>query len=85
MTHVSRDRDALLKRTRRLRGQLEAVERAIEHGADCGAVLQQLAAVRGAANGLMAEVLEEHLREHVTPKRGENLDVLVDVVRRYLR
>lgn len=85
MAHVKRDRDALLKRTRRLKGQVAAVETAIAQGAECDAVLQQLAAVRGAANGLMAQVLEGHLREHLTPKAGTNLETLVSVLRRYLR
>lgn len=52
-----------LVRVRRIRGQTDALERALEAGADCGAVLQQLAAIRGAINGLMSEVLESHLRE----------------------
>jgi DNA-binding FrmR family transcriptional regulator len=85
MAHVKRDRDALLKRARRLKGQVAAVEKAIEDGGDCGAVLQQLAAVRGAANGLMAEVLEGHLREHLVPKADTDLDAIVSVLQRYLR
>ncbi len=85
MAHVKRDRDSLLKRTRRLRGQVEAVERVIENGGDCDAVLQQLAAIRGAANGLMMQVLEGHVREHLTPKADTDLDVLVSVMQRYLR
>ena len=85
MAHVKRDRAALLKRTRRLKGQIVAVEAAIADGAECDAVLQQLAAVRGAANGLMAQVLEGHLREHLTPKAGTDLEALVSVLQRYLR
>ncbi len=85
MAHVMRDRAALLKRTRRLKGQIAAVEAAIADGAECDAVLQQLAAVRGAANGLMAQVLEGHLREHLTPKAGTDLEALVSVLQRYLR
>jgi DNA-binding FrmR family transcriptional regulator len=68
-----------------LKGQVAAVEKAIEEGAECDAVLQQLAAVRGAANGLMAQVLEGHLREHMTPKTGTDLEALVAVLQRYLR
>jgi len=85
MAHVRRDKDALLKRTRRLLGQVRAVERAIADGGECAAVLQQLAAVRGAANALMAQVLEGHLREHLAPRRNQDLNVLVEVMRRYLR
>jgi DNA-binding FrmR family transcriptional regulator len=85
MAHVKRDRDSLLKRTRRLRGQVEAVERVIANGGDCDAVLQQLAAIRGSANGLMLQVLEGHVREHLTPKVDTDLDGLLEVLRRYLR
>ena len=55
---------------RRIRGQAEALERAVEAGTDCSTLLQQIAALRGAANGLMAEVLEGHLRETFGHARG---------------
>jgi DNA-binding FrmR family transcriptional regulator len=85
MAHVKRDRAALLKRTRRLKGQVEAVERAIAEGIECDDVLQQLAAVRGATNALMIEVLEGHAREHLGTRAPGELDVLLTVIRRYLR
>ena len=85
MAHVKRDRAALLKRTRRLKGQVEAVERAIAEGIECDDVLQQLAAVRGATNALMIEVLEGHTREHLGARSPGELDVLLTVIRRYLR
>lgn len=59
-------RKKVLTRVRRIRGQIDALERALESGAECRSVLQQIAAVRGAANGLMAEVLESHIRETLT-------------------
>lgn len=63
MPHTPHEKKRALTRLRRIRGQTDALERAIEQGAECSAVLQQLAAIRGAVNGLMAEVLESHLRE----------------------
>ena len=63
MPHSPEDKQRTVTRLRRIRGQAEALERLVEGGADCGPVLQQLAAMRGAVNGLMAEVLEGHLRE----------------------
>ena len=63
MPHSPAEKSKALARVRRIRGQLDALERALEAGADCAPVLQQLAAVRGAVNGLMSEVLESHLRE----------------------
>lgn len=63
MPHSPDERKRAVARLRRIKGQVEALERAVEAGVDCSALLQQIAALRGAANGLMAEVLESHLRE----------------------
>lgn len=63
MPHSPAERKRVVTRLRRIRGQAEALERAVEAGTDCGELLQQLAALRGAAHGLMADVLESHLRE----------------------
>ncbi|MEL5877137.1 metal/formaldehyde-sensitive transcriptional repressor [Cereibacter sphaeroides] len=65
MAHLTKDKSKTLARVRRLKGQIEAVERAIEAEADCAALLQLVAAVRGAAGGLTADLLEEHLEHHV--------------------
>ena len=91
MAHVVHEKAKLLARARRLRGQVESVERALEAGADCADVLQQLAAVRGAVNGLMSEILESHLREEFahpasTPEQREaGIDAAVALVRSYLK
>jgi len=63
MPHSPDEKKRAVARLRRIKGQAEALERAVEAGTDCSALLQQIAALRGAANGLMAEVLESHLRE----------------------
>ena len=63
MPHSPQDKKRALTRLKRIKGQAEALERAIEAGTECGLLLQQIAALRGAAGGLMAEVLESHLRE----------------------
>src|SRR5690606_4091722 len=91
MPHSPADKKKALARVRRIRGQLDALERALEAGADCAPVLQQLAAVRGAVNGLMSEVLESHLREEFaqpdTPgkRREAGIDAAVALVRSYLK
>lgn len=91
MGHTIRSKKPLLARVRRMKGQLEALERALDTDAECGAVLQQIAAVRGAVNGLMAEVLEGHIREHLdaeslTPEeRLAEVDTLASAVRSYLK
>ena len=92
MGHLLRDRSKLLNRIKRIRGQLNGIEKSVEKDGDCGAVLQQLAACRGALNGLMAEVLEDHVRYHVVDpntapdsEQAEATEQLIDLVRVYLR
>jgi DNA-binding FrmR family transcriptional regulator len=92
MAHTIRDKKKLLNRVRRIRGQLEAIEKGIEQEKDCGEMLQTIAACRGAINGLMAEVIEGHVRYHVvdpddrpTSKQAIAAQKLVDVVKTYLK
>ncbi|WP_058833486.1 formaldehyde-responsive transcriptional repressor FrmR [Luteimonas abyssi] len=91
MPHSPEEKKRVLTRVRRVRGQIDALERALDAGADCAPVLQQIAAIRGAVNGLMAGVLESHLREELaqaaaTPEqRQASIDDAVSLVRSYLR
>ena len=90
MSHTMRDKDKLLARIRRLKGQMEAVERALEGGKPCGEVLQLLASVRGALSGLTGEVMQEHLHEHVVhagseAERQDAARELAAVLKTYLR
>lgn len=70
MPHSPEEKKRAVARLRRIKGQAEALERAVEAGVDCSALLQQIAALRGATSGLMAEVLESHLRETFGHARG---------------
>jgi len=88
MSHVTNDRK-LLSRIRRIKGQIEGLERAVLEGEDCYKVLQQTAAARGALNGLVAELIESHLRFHTLSKRSQRkstpeLGEIMTVIRRYL-
>ena len=92
MSHTVRNKARLLSRLRRIRGQVEALERALEAEAGCSEIMQQIAAVRGAASGLMSEVIEEHVRTHVAgsaissqASRTRGAEELIEVVRAYLR
>ncbi len=92
MAHTIREKAKLLNRVRRIRGQVDAVEKALEADDECSPILQTIAACRGALNSLMAEILEGHVREHVidprrkpTAAQMEAADELVDVVRTYLK
>jgi len=71
MAHTVRDRKKLLARVRRIAGQVAALESALADGADCGQVLTQIAAAKGAMHGLMMEVLGGHLAEHVVAEADE--------------
>jgi DNA-binding FrmR family transcriptional regulator len=91
MAHILRAKKPLLTRVRRIQGQAQALERAIDADDECLAVLQQIAALRGAVNGLMAEVLDGHLREHLgahglsEAQRTEEVEAVAAVLRSYLK
>jgi DNA-binding FrmR family transcriptional regulator len=92
MTHTVREKQKLLARVRRIRGQVEAIERALDSEAGCEKVMHLIAGVRGAVAGLMAEVVEEHVRTHLVdaerhPKalNPEAAEQLLEVVRTYLK
>lgn len=72
MAHVTRNRKALLSRVRRIAGQVAALEKALEGEADCGDVLIQIAAAKGAMHSLMMEVLRGHLEEHVVAEQDQD-------------
>jgi DNA-binding FrmR family transcriptional regulator len=91
VSHTIRDKAKLVARVRRLKGQVEAVERALDQEIGCADVLQLAASIRGAVNGLIGELVEDHLRMHVVDpalsqaERESGADELADVVRTYLR
>ena len=92
VTHTIREKQKLLARARRIRGQVEAIERALEGEVGCEQVMHLLAAARGAMAGLMAVVVEEYVRTHLVDAASfpgalnvEAADQLLDVVRTYLK
>jgi DNA-binding FrmR family transcriptional regulator len=94
MPHTPEEKKRAITRLRRIRGQADALILAVERGEDCGALLQQLSALRGAATGLMAEVLESHLRETMLagsaagapqPDEADEIARTMRVVRTYLK
>ena len=92
MSHTIRDQKKLLARVRRLRGQVDGIERALANQAGCEQVMHLIAGARGAMAGLMAEVLEDHVRSHLVDAEKHpdalNTDAaeqLLDVVRTYLK
>lgn len=86
-----KEKRKLLMRVRRIRGQLDAVERRIQEDAACSAVLQQAAACRGALDGFIAEVIEDHILEHFVDSSGRRdartqaAEELVEIVHSYFK
>ena len=90
--HTTREKKKLVARIRRIRGQLEAVEAALDAEKGCYEILQTVAAARGALNGLVAEIIEDHVRFHVLDpdakpgrKQAEAAEELIEVVRAYVK
>ena len=92
MGHVDREKQKLLNRLKRIRGQVEAIERAVENEGECARVLQQATACRGALNSFIAEVIEDHIREHMVDLAAPSSDPrvqaaqeLIGVIHSYLK
>ena len=91
MSHTIRQKAKLSKRVARIRGQVDAIARALDNELECGEVLRLIASARGAMNSLMAEVVEDHIRAHAFRRAKPQSDEaqaaedLVNVVRTYLK
>ena len=92
MGHVAKEKTKLLNRVKRLRGQMEAIERAVEAEDECAGIVQQATSCRGALDGLIAELIEDHIREHmVDPSAGREsaqalaAEELIEIVHQYLK
>ena len=92
MSHTIREKQKLLARVRRIRGQVESIERALDSEAGCDQVMHLIAGARGAMAGLMAEVVEDHVRTHLvdSDRYPDALNTgateqLLEIVRTYLR
>jgi len=88
MPHSAEDKRRAITRLRRIQGQAQALERAVEAGTDCAPILQQLAALRGAVHGLMADLLDSHVREVLaeTPAPSpQSIEETLALLRSYLK
>ncbi|MFZ0480316.1 MAG: metal/formaldehyde-sensitive transcriptional repressor [Terriglobales bacterium] len=88
---ISNEKQKLLSRIKRMSGQIDAVERSVTGGDECADILMLLAAIRGGVNSLMAEILEDHIRLHITHRNREIespeelTEDLIALVRAYLK
>jgi DNA-binding FrmR family transcriptional regulator len=92
VTHTVREKKKLLARVGRIRGQVEGLERALNEEIDCARIMHLIAGIRGAVSGLMAEVVEDHVRTHLVDAQknpgalnADAAEQLIDVVHTYLR
>ncbi len=90
MSHTLRDKKKLKARTNKIQGQVVALKKMLDEPHECSTVLQQIAAIRGAVNGLMREVIKGHLTEHIVHesdevKREKDLDVVLKVLDSYTK
>ncbi len=90
MSHTIRDKQKLKARTSKIRGAGCCAEKMLDEPHECAAVLQQIAAIRGAVNGLLREVIKGHLTEHIVheseeQKREEDSDVVLKVLDSYIK
>jgi DNA-binding FrmR family transcriptional regulator len=92
MAHTVEEKKKLLNRVRRIRGQVDAIERALDQEAECSDVLHNISACRGAMDALMAEVIDGHIRFHVldrtttpTDEQSQAADDLIHALRAYLK
>lgn len=92
MAHTTQDREKLLLRIKRIRGQVDGIQRTLEEGDDCFVVLQTVAACRGALTGLMSEIIEGHVRDHIldpaeepTAAQRRAAEELLEVLRAFIK
>ncbi|MDB6048850.1 MAG: transcriptional regulator [Pseudomonas sp.] len=89
MGHIALNKDNLIKRVKRIAGLIQAIEKALESDHDCDKTLHLVAGARGAINGLMEEIIEDHAREHVAnpalteQERNKGVEELLEAIRRY--
>ncbi len=92
MAHTTQEKDKLVARIRRIRGQINAIEKALEEDAECSVILNTVVSCRGALNGLMSELIEDHVRFHVMDpdrkhgaKQRDAAEQLISVIKTYLK
>jgi DNA-binding FrmR family transcriptional regulator len=89
MPHTTREKEKLMARVRRISGQIKAIEKALDDEQEASSIMQLIASCRGALNGLMSELMEGHLKEHVADqknigKRKIAADELLEILKTYL-
>jgi DNA-binding FrmR family transcriptional regulator len=88
---MDKEQQKLIARIKRIRGQVDSIERSLTSGDGCADILMLLANVRGGINSLMAEVLEDHIRLHLPSPEIKNTNPhelaedMIELGRAYLK
>lgn len=90
MAHTIANKEKLILRIKKIKGQLNSIEKALEEERDCFNVLQQISASRGAIQSLMSEVLDGHIKEHLgshvsDEQREKEIENLSALLKSYLK
>ncbi len=90
MPHTIQGKNKLLNRVRRIKGQIEAIERALEGKKGCSNILHLVAVIQGSMRGLMSQVMEDHIRNHIAnpshePDTEGAKEELIDAIKSYLK
>jgi DNA-binding FrmR family transcriptional regulator len=90
MAHTIANKEKLILRVKKIKGQLSSIEKALEEEKDCFKILQQISASRGAIQSLMGEVLDGHIKEHLgnhvsEEQREQEIANLASLLKSYLR
>ena len=90
MSHIAKDQKKLKARVSKIQGQVNGLKKMLDEENECQNVLQQIAAIRGAVNVLMREVIKCHLQEHVvreedTKQREEDMEIVLKVLDSYIK
>ena len=88
MTHGyvrSEHKDSLLRRLKRIEGQVRGLQAMIEEERYCIDILTQISATRAALDGVALGVMQDHVRYCVREGGEEKVDELVGALERLVR
>lgn len=90
MAHTIKNKKKIIARVNRIKGQLDAFVKALEAEQECYQSMQLLASCRGALNGLMSEVVEGHIRDHIIDAESKKMaaksgEELIDIMKSFLK
>lgn len=90
MKIAAEEKHKLLVRVKKIKGQLNALERVIDEDRECVDIFQQTTAIRGSINSLMTSILEEHIKQHLIQannkeKREEEVTNLLSILKSYFK